>query len=52
MRYLWFFLSVFCGILGGGVFLHFLYLTVVEKLSLIYRKKRTKREKREYGRKS
>ena len=51
MQLLWFFLSVFCGILGGCFVLHALYRFTVGILSGLYLR-RTKTKESGYGRKS
>lgn len=49
MQALWFFLSVFCGILGGAVVLKCLYSSAVGFFSRVYRGEGMK--ERSYGRK-
>lgn len=49
MQFLWFFLSVFCGILGGAVIIKGLYSAAVEFFSRAYHNGRLK--ERDYGRK-
>lgn len=49
MQALWFFLSVFCGILGGAVVLKCLYSSAVGFFSKVYRSEGMK--ERNYGRK-
>lgn len=49
MQFLWFFLSVFCGILGGAAALKCLYSSAVKFFSKAYRSEGIK--KTDYGRK-
>ena len=44
MQFLWFFLSVFCGIMGGCVVLQLLYRFTVEMLSGIHFRRKTENE--------
>ncbi len=49
MQFMWFFISVFCGIMGGAVVLKFLYSAAVRFFAGLYG--RAEKE-RGYGRKS
>ena len=49
MQFMWFFLSVFCGILGGAVVLKCLYSSAVGFFSRVYRNEGMK--EKNYGRK-
>ena len=51
LQFLWFFLSVFCGIMGGCVVLQLLYRFTVEMLSGLHLRRETENERKSYGRK-
>ena len=52
MQFLWFFLSVFCGIIGGCVVLQLLYRFTVEMLSVLHLRRETENERNKLWKKT